>query len=600
MNLRWRMILGCLLVVVLVVTATGNIKSENTAIDSIQRNSLNMLNNLAVLTQGINASKNSRVYLEEVYSSLINNIHPNAVDENTHMHLASILDTLETYRMISVNRSRLQYIYDQNRAMALKNTLPHPLGLLSLVESRSIMKSITSVLYIAMDVLSSYTAFNAELDLEHLQGNWELDDEASAVLHEIRKQTFSYMVATVNNYGLPGSLALNEKAVDEFVQWKNNTNKVQRLMFLENNQATYQAFGAYWITLAETYYENEAYDKALEAIAQYESLQSQMFRKDYLLAQVMPTAIVAANERMNDADYVVFAEQSLNKILMNTDNSDWALRFFAAQTFMELYVKTNEARYLQKAYDITLSNVNHLSNEQRKLNREYASKLMETQVPKGATKETKAEIDQYNKQSKAGRKTALPPVYEPFYLNAELLFFLANQLDIPDTEKIKIEGILHENNEDIVLVPAIDALFRFFKTDGMEQTGSMEVAYTGKELSLPVKTVTSNPVIKVTVTDAETQDQTEFTDWQIDRVDRKKEGDLNSFMAVFKSNAAEQHQFTADSVVNIEVFPRAESEAKPVNFSFKAIANKTQWWEQVKIWEGDVVFEQVIEEQQNP
>ena len=32
-----------------------------------------MLNHLAVLTQEINASQNSRMYMEEVYSMLINN-----------------------------------------------------------------------------------------------------------------------------------------------------------------------------------------------------------------------------------------------------------------------------------------------------------------------------------------------------------------------------------------------------------------------------------------------------------------------------------------------------------------------------------------------
>ena len=45
-------------------------------LDETQRNSISMLNHLAVLTQEINASQNSRMYLEEAYSMLINNTFP--------------------------------------------------------------------------------------------------------------------------------------------------------------------------------------------------------------------------------------------------------------------------------------------------------------------------------------------------------------------------------------------------------------------------------------------------------------------------------------------------------------------------------------------
>ena len=61
-------------------------------LDPTQRNSISMLNHLAVLTQEINASQNSRLYLEEAYSSLINNTYPNAVDNRTLSQLTNILD----------------------------------------------------------------------------------------------------------------------------------------------------------------------------------------------------------------------------------------------------------------------------------------------------------------------------------------------------------------------------------------------------------------------------------------------------------------------------------------------------------------------------
>lgn len=45
------------------------------ALSDLQSNSITMLNYLSALTMEINVSKQSRLFLEEAYSSLINNIH---------------------------------------------------------------------------------------------------------------------------------------------------------------------------------------------------------------------------------------------------------------------------------------------------------------------------------------------------------------------------------------------------------------------------------------------------------------------------------------------------------------------------------------------
>ena len=48
---------------------------------------------------------------------------PEKVNETTESHLSSLLDIIEKYRMITVKRDRLQYIYDQNKAKALKEAM---------------------------------------------------------------------------------------------------------------------------------------------------------------------------------------------------------------------------------------------------------------------------------------------------------------------------------------------------------------------------------------------------------------------------------------------------------------------------------------------
>ncbi len=291
-------------------------------LSDIQSNSITMLNYLSALTMEINVSKQSRLFLEEAYSSLINNIHPNAVDEKTEIHLFSILDNLEKYRMVTVKRERSQYIFDLSQAQAIKSAIPNPLGLLSVIQAGDPLRMIASVAYMAVDSAVSYSSSKVQAELEHLKGEWELDDEESAVLHETRKDHFIYMLNIVRDYGLPGDLVLNEKAVEDFVTWKNSSNLVRRIHFFENNEKTYQSFGPYWLARAEAYFNVDEYEKCLEAVNRYETIQSRIFRKDHDLARILPLAILSAREVYDAETYRTEVERFGRILVDNIDNED--------------------------------------------------------------------------------------------------------------------------------------------------------------------------------------------------------------------------------------------------------------------------------------
>lgn len=539
---------------------------EDIDLNSTQQNSVSMLNYLAVLTQEINASKNSRIYLEEAYSSLINNTYPNAVDGMTLIQLASLLDTLEAYRMVAVKRDRLQFIYEQNRAQALRAAIPNPLGLLSATKSHNLASIVASIAYLAVDSYSSYTAFTSQNDLQFLKDGWVLDDEAAKELHNSRKSTFNYMVRIVDEYNLPGDLTLNEKAVEEFVTWKNNTNAVQRIQFLESNMLSYMALGKYWLTLAESYYSMYNYGKCLEAVSNYERLGTRIFRKDYELAKVLPLAIISAGEIYTGDEYIKVAEEYVEKIIANTDHDTWDLRYFAAQTYVQLSATTNNSLYLEKAYEIVLNNVNTLINQQKRMNVDYLADFKETEVPKGATKAEKADIDNYNKQIKQERETALAPIYEPLLLNCDLLFSLANQLNISEDNKQKIETMLHENDANIFLIDSLDSHYRFTPTNKKDQQRNITAAFNGTELSFPAKFVTSDAVIRVTV--AGSDKETIFTDWEILKVDRKENNLLDSFIVTYKSANAKDHKYKVNENVNINILPKKGHPAEALEFKF--------------------------------
>ncbi len=547
-------------------------KVDSETLNDTQLNSINMLNYLVMLTQEINAATNGRLYLEEAYSSLINNTLPEAVDNRTLVEINYLLDTLEDYRMIAVKRERIQYIYEQNQAQALRNALPNPLGLISAVHSFSLSGLIASVSYMALDSINSYLTSSTQADMQYLQDGWDLDDKQAAVLHGIRKGTFNYMVETVREYQLPGKLALTEQAVSDFVIWKNKSNNLQVIQFFEENRETYQAFGPYWLTLADCYFRNGDYAKCLEAIAQYELLNTQIFRRDYEYARILPLAIIAAHEEQDTISYIETATRYSETILRNTTNNEWPLRYFAAQTFIELFSLTNNHDYLLRAYDIALSNVNYMVEEQKSLNSTYLENVKTITADKTATKSQQEEIKQYNKLLTEKRKTELPPMYEPLLLNCELLFSLAEELGMPETELQRIDGILHENGEPIFLIEPINAQYSM-KSDPDIDSLKECIVFDGTLLSIPVQLVSEQYSIKVSVTtDGET---IVYDDWTLKKVERKGKSDISSFVAHFSSKAIKKHKFAVGARISVKIQPDTEYSTSMICCDYNAVAGKT-------------------------
>lgn len=535
--------------------------SDNEELDLIQMNSIAWLNYLAMLSQEINSSKNSKLYLEEAYASLINNTNPANVNELTESHLVSLLDSIEKYRMIAVKRERLKYIYEQNKAKAIKAAVPNPVALLSTAHSFDLKGLVTSISYMAVDSYSSYTAYNTELDQEYLKDGWELDDEEAANLHDSRKRAFTYMIDIVRQDNLPGELALNESAITKFVECKNNPNTHQQIQFLESERDTYKSFGSYWLLLAECYYKNNDYKKCLNSISEYEDLHSDIFRKDYYLAKTLPLAIVSASVVQSETKYVETIEKYLQMIIDNTENDEWSLRYFAAEMYIDLYSKTQKEKYLKSAYNLALNNVNYLADKQNEINLTYLSNVKEVPVPKDATRKEKKQIKDYNKSLKEKRKTELPEVYEPLALNCDLLFSIADKITLSKSDKQRIDGILSGTNNSVFLTEPVKNLFLFEPS-----TIHTDAEYDKDKLVLPVSCLSDGAIIKVTVSSG---GQTfVYEDWTIDEVKRPSDN-FSSFTAVYKSKAIKKYEWKADSTIKVEITNGEYSHSKPLVLNFR-------------------------------
>ena len=308
--------------------------------DQVQANNLSMLNYLTVLAQDVNASSGSRLKLETMYSDLFNNTRADRIDRSTRDEILFLSNTIESYRMVTVKRERLEYLNEQRKAAAMREAVPNPVTVLSEAHARSLPDILLSIGYMAVDSYTGYKNAVNDANLQYLTEGWELDDEQAATLHAQNQSMFSYMWDMVNEHNLPGDLALSNSDVEKLVKWKNEPNTVGRIQFLESNEETYKAYGGYWLILAGSYYENGDYQKCLDSMNRYEEVRTIILRKDHDYAAALPLAIASASETMDDDDYVEYTSKRVGEIVRNSEDTNWELRYLAAQTYVDLYSVT--------------------------------------------------------------------------------------------------------------------------------------------------------------------------------------------------------------------------------------------------------------------
>lgn len=557
-----------------------------------QRNSFSMLYYLAITAEEIRISKDNRLILDDIYTSLLNDINPGAIDETTQDHLKNLRDIIKSYINISVKRDRLQYIYNQDKAATIRSAIPNPLAVLSMTNSFDWKKLATSVVYTVVDSFNNYKRANESVDKEFLMSGWELDDEETATIQKNRERAFDYMVDIVQEYNLDGKLTLNEKAIEKFAEICAIESVQQKIRRLESEENTYKLLGNYWLELADCYYETSQYQKCLDCVEKYNELATGIYRMDYNYVQILPKAIVAAQTVYSGDEYVTNVKAFADAIMENTTTEEWSIRYFAAQVYLDLYARTSESDYLDDAYNIAYDNVTILLDEQRAMNVTYLEGVKELTVDEPdyrfMTEEEKKEVEQeykdeqkrlkaYNKSLKETRKTELPSLYEPLVLNCELLFALADEINISNQEKSEIEAILQTGSNGVFMVDPINAHYSFSTNDF-----NRSIELQKDKVIIPVNLLSADAKVVVTVTD---NGQTvTFDDCVVTEV--KREGDtVDSFFAHVSSKQMKAYKWTADSRATVKITYGEDIDG--LQFQFKIAEFRDNW-----ILADKVVFEE--------
>ena len=574
-------------------------KDENFSEEDQKKNAINMLNHIVALTEDIQTNSGNKLYMEEIFNSLINNTRPNAVDALTLDEVTSLLKTLEEYRLIDVNRERLEFILEQDKAQAMREAVPDPITLLSISRTKNPLKIAASLAYMAIDAKTGYDAASSDANLKYIEKNLDFDNDARAVLAKSSTDLFEYRVKHINSNKLNDDLSLTQDLVQDFVKWKakdNVTSKIQHYESIAKQSASYKYFGPYWLELAECYYEDGDYQKCLSALDEYETLNIQIFYRDYEYAKLLPKGIVAAKEILPSNAYIKKAEEYCQKIIDNSKSTDWASLYFVAETYMTLYANTNDKAYLQSAYDIVVDNVNNLIGEQLQRNTVYESEIENKKPEKGATKSQKAEVEAYNDMLKDVRKKELAPISKPLLLNCQLLFVLADQLNVSQRERERVEKILHPKGQALFLNPLIDNLYSYKPDSQKTDPQKIDIEFNGKAIALPAMYMTDDTDITVSIS----SEKSSITDWKIKGVKRKKGQSVDEFNASYESKDATKVKYEGGEKITITITPKEAENVQPLTFNYKVekskrvgFLDKWNWLDRASEWSDDIHFERV-------
>ena len=131
-------------------------RAEEEARIQKEKNSFSMMYYLAITAEDIRIAKDNRLILDDIYTALLNDINPGAVDEITQDHLKNLRDIIKKYKSISTKRDRLQYIYNQNKATAMRSAVPDPLAILSTTQALDWKKLALNSVYTVVDSYTNY------------------------------------------------------------------------------------------------------------------------------------------------------------------------------------------------------------------------------------------------------------------------------------------------------------------------------------------------------------------------------------------------------------------------------------------------------------
>lgn len=437
-----------LLILVVFFLVNKILASED--MNSKQKNSYDLMNFITVSTMDIKEANNF-YSLEEIRKTLQNDINPRLIDEKTKQHIKLLSQSITEDKLLLLKRERIDYLFENAKAEAYKKAIPDPMFLLSgTLAGGGIPGALATLGMVTISSISNYVNAKDQAELQYLQSNWDLIGERVSAIDTRLTNMFGYRVDIANDYKIPDAYyILDSNSVNiysEIKAYKSSEREddcLNQIEEFEKNKSIFEWYAPYWLDLSSAYYyktsfcdENEKeffYRKSLESYMKYKEIAPTFFVRDTYYAKHIPMAIFCAEQILSKEELLKFELSELADMEKNWSLTDVDLHYIAAQIYISIAKKTNDQKYLKKAFDLINQNITPLIKNQRELIDQWVNPV--PKINTGALPEEKAQYDYISSL----RKESKPPVNQTLLLNSELLFELMNVTNISDSKRKEIK-----------------------------------------------------------------------------------------------------------------------------------------------------------------
>ena len=316
---------------------------------------LKLTRKLLYETGKVLVSNNNRTVLDEIYLlewyediSLINS-----------EYIRNFRDDIEQFRSLDVKRERLEYLHNQKNSMAIASLVPNAISVATMAfASGNPKQAVIAVAGTALSSITNYLTAKEMAELEKIQSQWDIDDQASQAFNNLNNSIFSNLTALSAEYGFSRDDYASIQTIQSFIKFVQDPNTTPQDIILKcvgtNFEKELNQFSDYWRIVASAYYELGYYEGALDAIVHYEECYEKVFYHDPNYAQILMIKAYCIEELAYDKKEIVDDLISIaDGIIANVSvEGDWVEKYYCYLLYLDIANYTNDTAYLEKAFDV--------------------------------------------------------------------------------------------------------------------------------------------------------------------------------------------------------------------------------------------------------
>lgn len=332
---------------------------------SSEQRELSLIRKLLYETARVLESSNNVTVLDEISSY---DWYPD-IDILNSNYIVNFNSAVNDFKSIEQKRDRLEYIYNQKKDMSISALVPNALSIGTIAFTADNPKqALIAITGTALSSVSNYLTQKEVLDLELIQKQWELDDQAMAVFVELGNELFTNLSMLSAKYGFSHNDYASINTLRNFVkvyETASTPNEVLLKLRGQNFEKELNMFSDYWRILAINSYEIGDYKSALEYIEKFEACYEKVFYHDINYSHLMLIKAYCIDELYpNNVNKYRELERIVEIILDNaTEYEYWAYKYYCYHVFLDLASYKNDESYLHKAYELLIEIIGIVSDE---------------------------------------------------------------------------------------------------------------------------------------------------------------------------------------------------------------------------------------------